>query len=241
MNLTISQARRHLNASSNLLRRQWSIYPAHSFKTRSHRYATHSSGANEPSFPRKQITIAQDGGRPQWNELTVPGKVARTAQQSFNLLTILTGMIMTGGVITLLYLEVFSSESKTSHFNRAVDRVKKDPRCIEVLGDRKMIKAYGEPTYSRWAKARPIASTVSKDQAGTEHLAMRFNVEGPKNKGVVSLQMTKRVDQKEFQYQYLALDVKNYPRIYLENADAVARGNASKKDGGMKLFGFRLS
>lgn len=65
--------------------------------------------------------------------------------------------VIQGGVITLLYLEVFSSESKTSQFNRAVDRVKKDARCIELLGDSKMIKAYGEPTYNRWAKARPIA------------------------------------------------------------------------------------
>ena len=62
-----------------------------------------------------------------------------------------------GGVVTLLYLEVFSSDSKTAHFNRAVDRVKKDRRCTELLGDVKKIKAYGEPTSNRWARNRPIA------------------------------------------------------------------------------------
>jgi import inner membrane translocase subunit TIM21 len=62
-----------------------------------------------------------------------------------------------GGVFTFLYLEVFSSDSKTRHFNRAVDRIRKDPRCTEVLGSGNKIKAYGEPTWNRWARARPIA------------------------------------------------------------------------------------
>lgn len=56
-----------------------------------------------------------------------------------------------------LYSEVFSSDSKTSHFNRAVNQVKKDPRCTELLGSSSKIKAYGEPTWNKWARARPIA------------------------------------------------------------------------------------
>jgi hypothetical protein len=35
--------------------------------------------------------------------------------------------------------------------------VKKDPRCIELLGSRKKIIAYGEPTWNKWRRARPIA------------------------------------------------------------------------------------
>lgn len=57
----------------------------------------------------------------------------------------------------VMYTEVFSLDSKTSHFNRAVDRVKKDPQCIELLGNSKKIIAYGEPTWNKWARARPIA------------------------------------------------------------------------------------
>jgi mitochondrial import inner membrane translocase subunit TIM21 len=56
-----------------------------------------------------------------------------------------------------MYTEVFSPDSKTSHFNRAVDRVKKDPRCTELLGSSKKIIAYGEPTWNKWRRARPIA------------------------------------------------------------------------------------
>jgi hypothetical protein len=38
-----------------------------------------------------------------------------------------------------------------------VSRIKEDPRCTSLLGDRKTIKAYGEATWNRWARNRPIA------------------------------------------------------------------------------------
>ena len=57
----------------------------------------------------------------------------------------------------MLYAEVFSSDSKTRHFNRAVDQVKADSRCIALLGDSKKISAYGEDSWSKWRRNRPIA------------------------------------------------------------------------------------
>lgn len=56
-----------------------------------------------------------------------------------------------------MYTEVFSPDSKTSHFNRAVNQVKNDPRCTELLGNSNKITAYGEPTWNKWARARPIS------------------------------------------------------------------------------------
>lgn len=62
-----------------------------------------------------------------------------------------------GGVGYFLWTEVFSTESKVTYFNRAVDRIKKDPRCRELLGDSKKITAHGEETDNKWKRARPIA------------------------------------------------------------------------------------
>lgn len=64
------------------------------------------------------------------------------------------------GVAYVLYTEVFSLDSKTTHFNRAVDQVRADPRCNELLGAGNSISAYGEPTFNKWARARPIAYAV---------------------------------------------------------------------------------
>jgi len=56
-----------------------------------------------------------------------------------------------------MYTEVFSLDSKTAHFNRAVDQVKKDPRCLELLGDSKKIVAHGQGQVPKgWRHDRQI-------------------------------------------------------------------------------------
>jgi mitochondrial import inner membrane translocase subunit TIM21 len=91
-----------------------------------------------------------------------------------------------------MYTEVFSPDSKVNHFSRAVKQVKEDPRCTALLGNSKKITAYGEPTWNKWARARPIAyvriyyfcsnllilrsSRIETDRRGVEHLIMHFNV-----------------------------------------------------------------
>ena len=154
-------------------------------------------------------------------------KAARTTQQTFNVGLVLLGILATGGVATVLWLEVFSTDSKTAIFNRAADRVRKDHACLELLAGegihtKRDIKAYGEPSWSRWARNRTIASRLEKDRAGVEHLHMHFYVEGPATKGTVNLHMTRRPGEKEWEYRMLALDVPGRERVYLENADAKA-------------------
>jgi len=194
-------------------------------------YATH----NTVNSGRKSVTLASDDGRIPWHELSAGEKVVRSTQQSFNFAIIVVGMIATGGVAWFLYQEVFSTDSKTYHFNEAHARIKADPRCIEVLGDSKKIRAYGEATWNRWTRNRHIASRTERDGAGREHLIMHFNVEGPKEKGVVRLHMTKEKDQHKFEYKYLALDVKGHQRIYLENRDVVE--TEGRKSG--RMFGVK--
>lgn len=57
----------------------------------------------------------------------------------------------------LMWTEVFSPDSTAWHFNSAVNRIKSDSRCTELLGDSKKISAYGEGTLRGWKRARPIA------------------------------------------------------------------------------------
>ena len=56
-----------------------------------------------------------------------------------------------------LYTDVFSSDSKTRYFNRAVDRIRADPRALDLLGSGQTIRAFGEPTANKWSRNRPIA------------------------------------------------------------------------------------
>ncbi|CRG91414.1 Mitochondrial import inner membrane translocase subunit tim21 [Talaromyces islandicus] len=211
--------------------------PASSHLTRS--YATQSTlGGNGPSSgskpARKQISVISDDGRYRWGELSGGEKVARATQQSFNFLIVALGVVMTGGVITLLYTDVFSPNSKTWQFEKAVSRIKEDPRCTALLGDSKSLKAYGEATWNRWARNRPIATTVQKDSIGREHMHITFNVEGSLNRGVVHVHMIKPVDDHQFHYRLLALDVKGQPRIILEQTSDGALGG---KKSPLKILG----
>lgn len=192
------------------------------------------------SSRRRAVTVVNDTGRVPWRDLSIGEKAARTTQQTFNIGIVLLGVVATGAVFTVLYLEVFSTDSKTAVFNRCADRVRKDPRCHELLAGegihtKREIKAYGEPSWSRWARNRTIASRTEKDRAGVEHLHMHFYVEGPNARGTVQVQMKRAPGEKEFVYEMLALDVPGQKRCYLEGGDKLLGG---ERKGG-KMFGVR--
>jgi import inner membrane translocase subunit TIM21 len=184
------------------------------------------------------VTVVNDTGQIPWKNLSIGEKAARTTQQSFNVGIVLLGLALTGGVATVLWLEVFSSDSKTAYFNRAADRIRADAKSLELLAGeghhtKRDIEAYGEPSGSRWARNRTIASRLEKDRAGTEHLHMHFYVKGAAAEGTVVVHMT-RAPGEEFAYRLLALDIPGHQRHYLENANGIL----GQRKGG-KMFGVR--
>ena len=210
----------------------------HNLVTSSSRgYATQDTlgRATTPTASRKQVTVVNDDGKVNWKDLSATEKAARTTQQTFHFGIILTGLVMTGGCAYFLYQEVFSSNSKTTQFNRAVDRIRSDPRVKDALGSQHKIRAFGEPTWNRWARARPIASNTYKDSTGTEHFVMHFNVEGSSRRGVVNVHLVKGPGQSDWEYKYLLLDVQGQPRIYLENTDFMP----DKKRSGFNFLGMQ--
>ncbi|TLD26407.1 hypothetical protein PspLS_04704 [Pyricularia sp. CBS 133598] len=201
-------------------------------------YATNTS-ANDSSATqrRRAVTPFNDDGRVPWTELSGGEKTSRAVQQTFNFGMVLVGMALTGGIGYLLYSEVFSPDSKVAYYNRAVDRIRKDPRCLELLGDSKSITAFGEETSNKWRRARPIASTLRKDAQGNEHMMIHFNLEGSKGRGMANMHLIKRVGGEDFEYRYFYVDVVGHQRIYLENSEALGRDGSGKKT----IFGIRFS
>ncbi|XWW95450.1 hypothetical protein V2A60_003409 [Cordyceps javanica] len=186
-------------------------------------YATQNTQGSTPLGPKRRgVTPFNDDGYVPWTELSIPEKAARATQQSFNFGLVLVGLVLTGGVGYLLWTDVFSPNSKTVQFNRAIDKIKKDERCIELFGDAKKILAHGEETNNKWQRARPLASSE--------------RVEGPRNHGVAQVHMVKLPGHSDYEYKYLFVDVKGHARIYLENADA-NRFDAGKKS--FTMFGVK--
>lgn len=175
------------------------------------------------------MTPFNDDGLVPWADLSASEKTARAAQQTFNFGLVVVGVVLTGGIVYLLFTEVFSPESKVSTFNRAVARIKADHRCVEVLGDSDQITAYGEHTNNKWQRARPIASTASADGQGNEHMVMQFNVRGPRGDGTVYLHLVKMRGHDEYVYRYFYLDVPGKDRVYLEDNRAETSAGRDKK------------
>ncbi|KIX05111.1 uncharacterized protein Z518_05983 [Rhinocladiella mackenziei CBS 650.93] len=192
------------------------------------RYASTSSGPN-----RRAITVTSDDGRYNWSELSMGEKAARGTQQTFNFLLVSLGLVGTVTVSYLLYTELFAPDSSTIQFNAAVKRIKSSPECRALLGPSSQIKAYGEPTSNKWARARPLAHSTEVDKFGTTHFRMHFNVEGPEGKGVVAVHMTRPRDGDRLEYELLSLTVKGQETVFLENKDA-ERGVKGKVG---KMFG----
>ncbi|KAI8962175.1 mitochondrial import inner membrane translocase subunit TIM21 [Daldinia sp. FL1419] len=202
-------------------------------------YATHHSqaqnqGTSSTASKRRAVTPFNDNGFVPWSELSASEKASRATQQTFNFGLVVVGLVLTGGVGYFLYTDVFSPDSKTAYFNRAVDRIKKDSECVRLLGESKKIVAHGEETMNKWRRARPISSTLNTDAKGNQHLILHFYVEGPLNNGVVNVHLVKYVNREDFEYKYFCIDIRGHPRIYLENSDTKPPSEETKN---FKMFG----
>ncbi|CCC08093.1 hypothetical protein SMACR_09464 [Sordaria macrospora] len=198
-------------------------------------YAT--TQQQQETSKRRAVTPFNDDGHVPWAQLSVGEKAGRAVQQSFNFGLVILGVVMTGGIAYLLFTDVLSPESKTAYFNRAVDRIRADPRIVGLLspGDPRKIAAHGEETNNKWRRARPLAATVEKDRHGVEHMKMHFHIEGPRGSGVVGIHLTKQPGHWEHEYQTFYVDIRGHQRIYLENKEV---DKAAAKKGGNKEFKF---
>ncbi|PFH56430.1 hypothetical protein XA68_16525 [Ophiocordyceps unilateralis] len=200
-------------------------------------YGSHTSlGATAaPKQRRRSITPFDDNGSVPWRELSATEKMARATQQSFNGGMIVIGLALTGTVAYFLWTDVFSPDSKVSQFNRAVDRIKRDPRCIQLLGDAHKITAHGEETLNKWRRARPLSYSEKVDAQGDSHLLMHFHVDGPLQNGIAQLHMVRRRGESDYGYRYFFVDVKGHERIYLDKARS--EPSVGKKQ--LSLFGVK--
>ncbi|OCT48367.1 Mitochondrial import inner membrane translocase subunit tim21 [Cladophialophora carrionii] len=220
--------------TATLKRRRAPSTSYHQISGRSQPASTRSASTSSgPS--RRAVTVTSDDGRYNWSELSTGEKAARGTQQTFNFLLVSLGLVGTITVAYFLYQELLAPSSSTVQFNAAVSRIKSSPECRALLGPSSQILAYGEPTSSKWARARPLAHSTEVDRNGTTHLRMHFNVEGKDSgvRGVVTVHMTKPKDGDRLEYQLLSLSVKGHETVYLENkaAERGIKGQAAKMFG----------
>lgn len=159
------------------------------------------------------------------------------SKTTVNVGVILAGVTLTSTIVYYIGSELFGSQSATSIFSDAVDRIRNHEELVSVLGE--PVKGHGEPSRNSRRRNRRITSQVVEDHNNEPHLFMRFYVEGPQNQGTVMVEMIKvnkrkfilkegwrrltvylQNEKKKWEYKQLYVDVPGQglpsKRIYLE-------------------------
>ncbi|KAG2207716.1 TIM21-domain-containing protein [Mucor mucedo] len=170
-----------------------------------------------PAVPKKPNHALGVQNVKPWSELSTPQKVVVASKTTVNVGVILAGVALTGTIVYYIGSELFGSDSATSVFSDAVDKIRKHEELVAILGE--PVKGHGEPSRNSRRRNRRITSQVVEDANNEPHMFMRFYVEGPENQGTVMLEMIKN-EQKKWEYKQLYVDVPGQglpsKRIYIE-------------------------
>ncbi|XP_046385490.1 mitochondrial import inner membrane translocase subunit Tim21 [Ischnura elegans] len=137
---------------------------------------------------------------------TTVKEVKETTKTVSYLGVILFGVGVTGFILFTVFKELFSSNSPNSIYTAALEKCRKDPRVVDLLGD--PIKGFGEET--RRGRRRHVSHIVY-ERDGIQYLRMKFYVQGIRRQGTVHLEMKKN-DSGNFEYRYLFVQLDTFPR-----------------------------
>ncbi|XP_060949800.1 mitochondrial import inner membrane translocase subunit Tim21-like [Limanda limanda] len=136
-------------------------------------------------------------------------KVKEAGRDFTYLIVILIGLGVTGGLLYVVFQELFSSSSPNKVYGKAFDKVKSNPEVIGAFGE--PIKCYGETT--RRGRRQQVRHTeYLKD--GLKHLQLKFYIEGiePGLKGTVHSESKENNETGKYEFRYIFVEVDTYPR-----------------------------
>ncbi|XP_068160629.1 mitochondrial import inner membrane translocase subunit Tim21 [Antennarius striatus] len=143
-------------------------------------------------------------------------KVKDAGRDFTYLLVILVGLGVTGGLLYVVFQELFSSSSPNKIYGKAFNKVKLHPEVIGAFGE--PIKCYGETT--RRGRRQQVSHHVYiKD--GLKHMQLKFYIEGsePGLKGTVHTDSRENPETGKYDFHYIFVEIDTYPRrtVIVEN------------------------
>ncbi|KAM4719158.1 mitochondrial import inner membrane translocase subunit Tim21 [Anableps anableps] len=136
-------------------------------------------------------------------------KVKEAGRDFTYLIVVLIGLGVTGGLLYVVFQELFSSSSPNKVYSRAFDRVRSHPEVMGAFGE--PIKCYGETT--RRGRRQQI-SHVEYLKDGLKHMRLKFYIEGsePGLKGTVHSESKENPETGKYEFRYIFVDIDTYPR-----------------------------
>ncbi|XP_069007720.1 mitochondrial import inner membrane translocase subunit Tim21 [Embiotoca jacksoni] len=136
-------------------------------------------------------------------------KVKDAGRDFTYLIVVLVGLGVTGGLLYVVFQELFSSSSPNKVYGKAFDKVRLHPEVIGAFGE--PIKCYGEAT-RRGRRQQVSHQEYLKD--GLKHMRLKFYIEGsePGLKGTVHSESKESPETGKYGFRYIFVEVDTYPR-----------------------------
>lgn len=155
---------------------------------------------------RDRSVSRYQGGSPQ---PSAAQKVKEAGRDFTYLIVVLIGLGVTGGLLYVVFQELFSSSSPNKIYGKAFNKVRLDPEVIGAFGE--PIKCYGETT--RRGRRQQV-SHVEYLKDGLKHMRLKFYIEGsePGLKGTVHSESKENPETGKYEFRYIFVDIDTYPR-----------------------------
>ncbi|XP_033841773.1 mitochondrial import inner membrane translocase subunit Tim21-like [Periophthalmus magnuspinnatus] len=178
----------------------------HSIKWRGISVDCTKTNKSSPEESRGKSVSRFQGGSPQ---ASAAQKVKDAGRDFTYLIVVLIGLGVTGGLLYVLFQELFSSSSPNKVYGKAFNLVKSNPEVIGAFGE--PIKCYGETT-RRGRRQHVSHLEFLKD--GLKHLRLKFYIEGsePGIKGTVHSESKENPETGRYEFRYIFVEVDTYPR-----------------------------
>ncbi|CAK6971233.1 mitochondrial import inner membrane translocase subunit Tim21-like [Scomber scombrus] len=191
----------------------WSVLPVLScfVQAQTRRGISLHSAARNPSSPEER-----DGGHKSVSRYqsgspkpSAAQKVKDAGRDFTYLIVVLIGLGVTGGLLYVVFQELFSTSSPNKIYGKAFDKVRLHPEVIGAFGE--PIKCYGETT-RRGRRQQVSHLEYLKD--GLKHMRLKFYIEGsePGLKGTVHSESKENVETGKYEFRYIFVDIDTYPR-----------------------------
>ncbi|KAG9347919.1 hypothetical protein JZ751_003936 [Albula glossodonta] len=141
--------------------------------------------------------------------LSAAHKVKEAGKDLTYLIVVLIGIGVTGGLLYIVFKELFSSSSPSKIYGKALDKCRAHPEVIGAFGE--PIKGYGET--SRRGRRQQV-SHIEFLKDGVKHMRLKFYIEGsePRMQGTVHTEMRENLETGKYEFRYIFVDVDTYPR-----------------------------
>ncbi|TRY53642.1 hypothetical protein DNTS_013789 [Danionella cerebrum] len=153
----------------------------------------------------EELSISRSSHSPQ----SASQKVKQAGKDFTYLIVVLVGICVTGGLVYVLFQELFSSSSPGKVYGKAFERCRSHPEVIGAFGE--PIKCFGET--SRRGRRQQV-SHVEYMKDGLKFMRLKFYIEGsePGLRGTVHSESKENPETGKYEFRYIFVEIDSYPR-----------------------------